>query len=115
MREYFHSIFTQVPVGSFAEGCRVWPLVEGQQRGLAGHEDVLALEALGAVDVGVVLAALAAQILDVDGLEGALGLGPVRGLQLDHACEDFCVAELRAELFGQQPHLGDLYAESGQT
>ena len=53
---------------------------EGEHRRLARLEDVLPLVLLGPVDVAVVLPALAAQVLDVDGLEGTLGFWPVFSL-----------------------------------
>ena len=51
--------------------------IERQHGRFSRPEDVLALVLLGAVDVAVVLAALARQVLDVDRLEGPLRLGPM--------------------------------------
>ena len=49
---------------------------------LARLEHVLPLVGLRPVDVAVVLATLAAQVLNVDGLKGSLGLRPIFSLKL---------------------------------
>ena len=66
--------------------------VEDKARRGSGCEDILPLELLRAVDVAVVFPAFTGEVLDVDGLEGTLRLGPVLLLQCDHACAGLLVA-----------------------